>query len=57
MKDGLFVCAHNGCGKNFDEKANTDISCSFHTGGPMFHDGKKYWTCCKKEAVIKLIYF
>ena len=37
-----------GCGKKYTEEANTDTSCNFHDGKPIFHDVKKGWTCCNK---------
>ncbi len=50
MREGKFVCGHLGCNKLFAESENTDGCCKFHSGAPYFHDIKKSWTCCQKEA-------
>merc|ERR1712032_1686128 len=41
-------CLNPGCGKKYKESENTDTSCHFHDGKPIFHDVKKGWTCCNK---------
>lgn len=41
-------CLRPGCGKKYLEESNTDSSCNFHDGKPIFHDIKKGWTCCNK---------
>ena len=51
MKDGKYLCGNMNCNKTFEEKDNTETSCHYHAGKPMFHDGKKSWTCCKGEAL------
>jgi hypothetical protein len=43
------VCQNQGCGKYFE--ANSDVECLFHSGGPVFHDGLKGWSCCTKRVV------
>jgi len=25
--------------------------CQFHPGGPVFHEGYKFWGCCKKRVI------
>ena len=49
-KNGKLRCIHKGCNKEFEEKDNVEGSCKYHTGQPVFHDLKKYWTCCKQET-------
>lgn len=39
-------CSHKGCGQEFDPKTNTEKSCTYHAGGPVFHEGLKSWSCC-----------
>ncbi|WWC96958.1 hypothetical protein V866_003834 [Kwoniella sp. B9012] len=39
-------CANKGCQKEFDESNNEEGSCSYHPGGPVFHEGLKSWSCC-----------
>ena len=46
-KDGKFTCANKGCtNRYFLDEENKEDSCHFHSGGPVFHDLKKYWSCC-----------
>lgn len=47
---GKHKCANKGCLKEFDPAENTEQACKFHAGAPVFHDIKKYWTCCKTET-------
>ena len=48
--DGLYQCANFGCNKYYDPDNNSQESCLYHPSGPGFHDVRKFWTCCKKEA-------
>jgi disease resistance protein len=41
-------CLRPGCGKKYFEESNTETSCNYHDGKPIFHDIKKGWTCCNK---------
>nr|XP_018900687.1 PREDICTED: cysteine and histidine-rich domain-containing protein 1 [Bemisia tabaci] len=47
--DGL-LCYNKGCGNRFDPNANTEDSCQYHPGAPIFHDAYKSWSCCKKKS-------
>lgn len=39
-------CKNTGC-KTAYENADTDKDvCTYHPGGPVFHEGYKYWSCC-----------
>ncbi|ORZ10570.1 HSP20-like chaperone [Absidia repens] len=42
-------CTHQGCGKDFDEEININNACQFHSGAPVFHEGLKGWSYCKKR--------
>ncbi|GAA5977965.1 hypothetical protein JCM10908_004179 [Rhodotorula pacifica] len=42
----LATCTRKGCGKQFDPAENGDAACSFHPGGPVFHEGLKSYSCC-----------
>ncbi|KAI9279787.1 chord-domain-containing protein [Sporodiniella umbellata] len=44
-------CTRKGCGKDFTETENKENSCQFHDGAPVFHEGLKGWSCCKKRVV------
>lgn len=32
------------------QSENTDTACLHHTGPPVFHEGRKGWSCCKDNA-------
>lgn len=49
-KNNKLRCINKGCSKEYDESENGDQACEYHSGAPVFHDLKKYWTCCKKET-------
>ncbi|KAI0797630.1 chord-domain-containing protein [Abortiporus biennis] len=40
-------CTRKGCGKEYEVAENTDESCSYHSGSPVFHEGLKSWSCCE----------
>ncbi|KAI0082772.1 chord-domain-containing protein [Panus rudis PR-1116 ss-1] len=40
-------CTRKGCGQEYDPAANTESSCSYHPGAPVFHEGLKSWSCCQ----------
>ncbi|KAM5180515.1 cysteine and histidine-rich domain-containing protein 1 [Mantella aurantiaca] len=42
------LCYNRGCGQRYD--TNTDGSCTYHPGVPVFHDALKGWSCCKKRT-------
>jgi len=39
----ILRCSHNACKQDFE----TNPKCIYHPGNQMFHDGLKFWTCCK----------
>ncbi|KAN0075270.1 HSP20-like chaperone [Tylopilus felleus] len=39
-------CTRKGCGKEFISVENTETSCHYHPGAPIFHEGLKSWSCC-----------
>ncbi|OLY77929.1 Cysteine and histidine-rich domain-containing protein 1 [Smittium mucronatum] len=47
----MTVCVHNGCNKEYDESLNKSDSCQYHPGTPVFHEGYKSWSCCKKRKL------
>ena len=54
MKNGKFTCSNLGCtNRYFLDEENTDVSCNFHSGGPVFHDLKKYWSCCPDDVTYE----
>ncbi|KAI8971605.1 chord-domain-containing protein [Mycotypha africana] len=46
----MVKCTHKGCGKEFTEEDNKDNACQYHAGAPVFHEGLKGWSCCKKRV-------
>ena len=41
------MCANKGCAsKSFLPDENNDTACHHHTGDAVFHDLKKFWSCC-----------
>ena len=54
MRDGKFICGNKGCTNlKFLEEENTSESCNFHSGVPVFHDLKKYWSCCLDKVTYE----
>lgn len=43
-------CQRIGCGALFSLHTNSDDSCCYHPGPPVFHDGGKEWSCCKQRS-------
>ncbi|KAI8641977.1 HSP20-like chaperone [Parasitella parasitica] len=46
----MVKCTHKGCEKDFIEAENKDNACQYHEGAPVFHEGLKGWSCCKKRV-------
>lgn len=45
-------CKRRGCGKSRDDKIPRDEEeCIYHPGLPLFHEGSKGWTCCKRRVL------
>ncbi|CAI0547162.1 unnamed protein product [Linum tenue] len=49
MADDRLRCQRIGCDATFTEEDNPEGSCQYHDS-PMFHDGMKEWSCCKKKS-------
>ncbi|KAM6985204.1 cysteine and histidine-rich domain-containing protein 1 [Aplochiton taeniatus] len=43
-------CKNGGCTKSFNGPSSNEEVCMYHAGFPIFHEGMKYWTCCKKKT-------
>ncbi|CCL99326.1 uncharacterized protein FIBRA_01344 [Fibroporia radiculosa] len=39
-------CTRRGCGKDYNVEDNASDGCTYHPGGPIFHEGLKSWSCC-----------
>ncbi|KAJ4831869.1 putative methionine--tRNA ligase, cytoplasmic protein rar1 [Turnera subulata] len=49
MEVGRLRCQRIGCNATFTEDDNPEGSCVYHSS-PIFHDGMKEWSCCKKRS-------
>lgn len=43
-------CKNGGCSKTFEGPQSSDELCTFHSGVPIFHEGMKFWSCCKRKT-------
>ncbi len=50
--DGMCKCINKGCQIVYDPKLNSSDSCTFHPGKAVFHDAKKYWSCCETKNKV-----
>ena len=50
-RDGTkYYCANPGCStKTFKLEENGPTACKHHTGEAIFHDLKKFWSCCNTD--------
>eukprot|EP00308_Calcidiscus_leptoporus_P001205 CAMPEP_0119374518 /NCGR_PEP_ID=MMETSP1334-20130426/30842_1 /TAXON_ID=127549 /ORGANISM="Calcidiscus leptoporus, Strain RCC1130" /LENGTH=307 /DNA_ID=CAMNT_0007392599 /DNA_START=54 /DNA_END=977 /DNA_ORIENTATION=- len=49
--NGATVCKNYGCQCEFDESNNHEAACRYHRSAPMFHDTRKWWSCCEATKV------
>ncbi|SNX83884.1 related to diploid state maintenance protein chpA [Melanopsichium pennsylvanicum] len=47
------VCKRGGCGFKFPGGARdrSNETCNHHKGSPIFHEGSKGWSCCKRRVL------
>lgn len=45
------TCKNYGCQKPFEEAENGPEACCHHVGAPVFHDTRKWWSCCEEHKV------
>ncbi|XP_043107029.1 cysteine and histidine-rich domain-containing protein 1 isoform X2 [Puntigrus tetrazona] len=43
-------CKNGGCSKTFNGPDSDEETCLYHSGVPIFHEGMKYWSCCKRKT-------
>ncbi|XP_054003684.1 cysteine and histidine-rich domain-containing protein morgana [Hylaeus anthracinus] len=43
-------CKNNACKGVYNGPASDDEICNHHPGSPIFHEGMKYWSCCRKKT-------
>ncbi|KAK5114834.1 hypothetical protein LTR62_001991 [Meristemomyces frigidus] len=44
-------CKRKGCGVQYKGGSREGEECIHHPGQPLFHEGSKGWTCCKKRVL------
>ena len=50
LADNKYKCVRKGCSQWFTLSENSNLMCTHHSSGPIFHDAQKSWSCCKKTA-------
>ncbi|KAJ5880956.1 uncharacterized protein N7473_012009 [Penicillium subrubescens] len=45
------TCRRKGCGATYTPSASRDVKCVHHPGAPVFHEGSKGWSCCKRRVL------
>lgn len=46
------TCRRRGCGASYTgSTARDDEKCIHHPGQPVFHEGSKGWSCCKRRVL------
>ncbi|KAG0345068.1 hypothetical protein BG004_003998 [Podila humilis] len=48
------TCKRLGCGKTYVSEAESrgdNVSCVYHSGTPVFHEGSKGWSCCPRKVL------
>lgn len=46
------ACKRRGCDAKYDpEQGRDQEQCVHHPGQPLFHEGSKGWTCCKRRVL------
>ncbi|XP_045482823.1 cysteine and histidine-rich domain-containing protein morgana [Harmonia axyridis] len=43
-------CKNGGCKVTYQGLETNDSKCIYHPGYPVFHEGLKFWSCCKKRT-------
>ncbi|XP_018404405.1 PREDICTED: cysteine and histidine-rich domain-containing protein-like [Cyphomyrmex costatus] len=44
------TCKNNSCKGTYTGIVSDEEVCNYHPGVPIFHEGLKYWSCCKKKT-------
>ncbi|XP_050611181.1 cysteine and histidine-rich domain-containing protein 1-like [Macaca thibetana thibetana] len=43
-------CKNGGCSKIYRGLGSLEEVCVYHSGVPIFHEGMKYWSCCRRKT-------
>ncbi|CAD7085389.1 unnamed protein product [Hermetia illucens] len=44
------ICKNSGCKHSYTSKEVEGTECQYHPGAPIFHEGMKFWSCCKRRT-------
>lgn len=44
-------CKRKACGNSYDGSSRASEECLYHPGGPVFHEGSKGYSCCKRRTL------
>lgn len=44
------TCKNNSCKGTYAGVVSDEEVCNYHSGMPIFHEGMKYWSCCRKKT-------
>ncbi|PFX33671.1 cysteine and histidine-rich domain-containing protein 1-like [Stylophora pistillata] len=44
------TCKNSGCITSYVDESTNDDKCWHHYGVPVFHEGYKFWSCCRKRT-------
>ncbi|RDL41977.1 CORD and CS containing protein [Venustampulla echinocandica] len=45
------ICRRRACGHQYNGESRDGEKCVFHPGAPIFHEGSKGYTCCKRRVL------
>jgi len=45
------ACLHRGCNYKYENDSSRTNECVYHLGIPLFHEGSKGWTCCRRKVL------
>jgi len=44
-------CLHKSCNYKYLDDSSKTVECIYHPGIPLFHEGSKGWSCCKRKVL------
>ena len=51
---GKLRCKNYGCQCEYAEAENSESACRHHAANPIFHDTRKWWSCCDGVKVYSI---
>lgn len=45
------ICRRKACGVSYEGGGREGEKCVYHPGAPIFHEGSKGYTCCKRRVL------